>query len=192
MSTGKQTKGTRGRGETGLTQEGKLYGGSKKDAGAEKQKKATGESTCPKCKDRCEDGQDAMTCEMCEEWGHTQCIGMPSSLYQFMETKGLHWFCDKCDDKIGKILKDFVMLKNKQEEFGRELQGFKQTQEKFKNDIVIMKEKQDKMDRDTSDLNEKVDQLDEVLGKRITDLEERLEQKAEVSEVDKIKKATPM
>ncbi len=29
MSTGKQTKGTRGRGETGLTQEGKLDGGRK-------------------------------------------------------------------------------------------------------------------------------------------------------------------
>jgi len=101
----------------------------------------------------------------------------------------LHWFCEKCDNKMGKILKDLVILKNKQEEFRRELQGVKQTQEKFKNEIVIMKEKQDKMDKDTRDLNEKVDQLDEVLGERITDLEERLEQKAEVSEVDNIKKS---
>ncbi len=48
------------------------------------------------------------------------------------------------------------------------------------------------MDKDTRDLNEKVDQLDEVLRKRIMDLEERLKRKAEVSKVDNIKNATPM
>ena len=116
-------------------------------------------------------------------------IGMPSSLYQAMETKGVHWFCDRCDNKFGEILKDFVMLKSKQEEFGRELQGVKQTQEKFQHEIVIMKEKQDKMDKAATDLDEKVNQLDEVLGRRITDIEESLKQKAEATEVDDIKKS---
>ena len=189
MSTGKQTKGARGRGEIGSTQEGKLDGGRKMDAGAEKQEKATGGSTCPKCKEQCEDGQDAMNCEICEEWWHTQCIGMLPSQYKAMEAKGVHWFCDKCDEKFGEVLKDFVMLKSKQEEFGRELQGVKQMQEKFKNEVVIMKEKQDKMEKDTRDLDKKVGQLEEVLGQRITDIEEILKQKAEATEVDNIKKS---
>ena len=120
----RQAKATKSRSnEAGSTQEIRAEGGSQV------------ESRCPTCKEICGNKDDAIGCELCDEWLHIKCIDMPLSLYRAMGTKGIHWFCDKCDGKVGEMLKDFVALKRKQNEIDAELDEVKEMMETIEKKI---------------------------------------------------------
>ena len=114
----RQARATKSRSsEAGSTQEIRAEVGSKV------------ESRCPICKEICGTKVDAICCELCEEWLHIKCIDMPLSLYRAMDTRGIHWFCDKCDGKVGEMLKDLVAIKRKQDEIDAELGEVKERME---------------------------------------------------------------
>mgnify|MGYP003471345734 CR=1 FL=1 len=60
---------------------------------------------------------------------------MPLSLYRPMGTKGIHWFCDKCDGKVEEMLKDVAALKRKQNEIDSELDEVKERMETIEKKI---------------------------------------------------------
>ncbi len=140
----RQGKSTKSRSsESGSTQEIRAEGGS----GVE--------SYCPICKEICGNKDDAICCELCEEWLHIKCINMPLSLYRAMDTRGIHWFCEKCDGKVGEMLKDLVAIKRKQEEMDAELGEVKERME-------IIEKKIDGAVQGR-DLNKVREELDEAL-----------------------------
>ena len=141
----RQARTTKGRGSVSENKEGGAVGG-RVEVGNDRQDKATQECICPKCKNACGDGEDAILCEICEEWSHTKCINMPASLYQTVEMKGIHWFCDRCDGKFSEILRDLVAIKNKQGELSNELQVIKLKAEEANKISGEVKERVDKME----------------------------------------------
>ena len=164
----KQAKAAKSRGSVSENKKGGAVGG-KVEVGTDKQDKTTQECICPKCKNACGENEDAILCEICEEWSHIKCINMPASLYQAVEMKGIHWFCDRCDGKFSEILRDLVAIKNKQDEISNELQIIKLKAEEAYKISGEVKERVEKMETKidncakSSELNKVREEVDTAL-----------------------------
>ena len=53
---------------------------------------------CGKCKKAIDESSgSSIECEICHFWFHGLCVDVPESLLDLLSTKGLHWFCARCD-----------------------------------------------------------------------------------------------
>lgn len=61
------------------------------------------DTTCGKCDKVVGKMEHGLKCDMCEMWHHTDCEGVPDSLYRAIQetdqgaSQGLRWFCKKCN-----------------------------------------------------------------------------------------------
>src|SRR5277367_3273064 len=102
---------------------------------------ASGQS-CPVCSVVVDEGNKAISCDMCQEWYHITCVGISVQLYSGIQKyegirKGeLLWYCEKCS-KVGA---------------GR-----------LVNTIAKVIEKQDKLDKGEQDMLKKWKEMSEEI-----------------------------
>ena len=67
---------------------------------------------CEKCKkDIDESLESSIECEVCHLWFHNSCVDVPESLLDLLGTKGLHWFCSKCDGQASGLQQNVICEK---------------------------------------------------------------------------------
>lgn len=72
-------------------------------------------------------GKDGIQCESCYVWFHVDCAGLNAGEYKMLKKrkKNIHWFCEKCDDKIMDIVRTINDVKIKSDKLERELNELK-------------------------------------------------------------------
>lgn len=59
---------------------------------------------CGKCrKPIIENSESSVECEVCHFWFHISCVEVLEELLDLLSTKGLHWFCSRCDNQFCKL-----------------------------------------------------------------------------------------
>ena len=60
----------------------------------------TSAAKCPSCKKIVTDDHCAIGCEVCDNWFHIECVGIPENVYEFISSTessgGFIWNCDIC------------------------------------------------------------------------------------------------
>lgn len=69
---------------------------------------------CGQCNKAVTDRDRGVLCDMCESWYHTSCEGISEEVYKVLDkTDALHWFCNRCNSGVVKILKSVGKLTDK-------------------------------------------------------------------------------
>jgi len=69
---------------------------------------------CGHCNKAVTDRDSGVLCEMCESWYHTSCEGISEEVYKVLgKTEALHWFCQKCNSGVLKVLKSVGKMMDK-------------------------------------------------------------------------------
>ena len=53
---------------------------------------------CGECKQKVNEGSNAVECEICVRWFHMDCAGLNSEAIRSLAKPGIHWFCKNCDE----------------------------------------------------------------------------------------------
>ena len=69
---------------------------------------------CLECNTKVLKKDSGMQCEICEKWWHAKCIGVPEEVYKVIQLDNFHWYCDECNNYVGKLLQQVVKLENRQ------------------------------------------------------------------------------
>lgn len=115
--------------------------------GAKCKQGKTVNDVCPGCKLRVHASAKALECNLCEIWHHITCEGVSEAVYSFLvqnEESALHWYCSKCNNVVGKVVKQMSMISKRQNEMEKRLDDFeKETEEglsEVREDLVKLKE----------------------------------------------------
>jgi len=71
-------------------------------------------SLCLECNAKVLKKDSGMQCEICEKWWHAKCIGVPEEVYKVIQLDNFHWYCNECNNYVGKLLQQVVKLENRQ------------------------------------------------------------------------------
>ena len=107
-----------------LRKESKMAGSSKLERETNKEKSEDSSDIesylCDICNKVVTGEDDAIACEICEEWFHIQCEELPKAVYDFMATekgsKKLSWYCKHCSRGSVKLFSRLKKLERDQEE----------------------------------------------------------------------------
>lgn len=98
MAEDEENSGTRN------TRSKKLTGYSEYDF----EKEVLSEYKCGKCGKKVNQATKALQCEVCDEWYHIGCEGIPEEFYEYLTEEGggeqFHWNCHHCKKGYGKML----------------------------------------------------------------------------------------
>ena len=87
--------------------------------------------TCIRCNTMCKDTDKALQCDMCKDWFHIKCVGVPDKTYEMIRDSnelkcGVRYFCPVCDPKAMDMVQSFSTMKLRQDGFERELEKMKE------------------------------------------------------------------
>jgi hypothetical protein len=54
-------------------------------------------------------------CELCEMWFHCNCLDVTEDTYKLLNPEGIHFFLQKMDRAVGKILETVAELHSRRE-----------------------------------------------------------------------------
>ena len=99
--------------------------------------------------------EQAMQCDICERWYHSECTDIPDALFRAMskhDVKAVKWLCEKCNVTF---MENVTEMREKQAGMEREM-------EKMKREMEEMKEK---MKEDNQKMNERMERYEaEMVG----------------------------
>ena len=85
-------------------------------------------SKCGKCNKNFKTGACKIGCEFCSKWYHIDCEEVSKEVWKVMsESKQIHWFCKKCNEKAEDVLAVVKKCVKENEEIKRELKDLQQT-----------------------------------------------------------------
>jgi len=107
---------------------------SKKKAGGTQtpkniRRKDDEEQNCGQCKLVVLNADQALNCEICNQWFHASCQNnMNKTKYEFLtkQTSNIHWYCDTCDITASTLLITLASLKTNQEKLTMEVNEIKE------------------------------------------------------------------
>lgn len=66
--------------------------------------------------------KDGIQCEICDRWNHSKCAGIKAEVYEFISSSAqIHWFCSKCNEGTGKMIKEIKRLQERVETLNHKL-----------------------------------------------------------------------
>lgn len=113
-----------------------------------------GSTRCENCKIIIDEDDEALQCELCEFWFHTECQNINKSTYNFLvknaksreKNNCVHWYCKCCDSGAEKILKAVTKLSKRQDEAEKRL-------DKLENNTDNIQERLEKQEEKIKDLS---------------------------------------
>ena len=135
---------------------------------------ATGgrDEKCGTCKKLVGRNDKGVQCEICEIWYHSKCEDVEDDTYKLLNQDKVHFYCGRCDQIFGKILKSVMEVKKQQEKMISEIQQIKD-ELKMTNEYHIVEQKHLRSEiLEMKNCIEKTGpkQQDEELQKQIKDL----------------------
>ncbi len=118
-------------------------------------------SPCGRCRKLVVRGDEALQCEICEQWFHIKCERVTKGQYKQQTAKSksnFHWYCDTCDIIQTGVLRQVTLLNAEHAQFKKRLLELEQTKA---NKEDVQKEMEKKADKEDM----------EKLEKRVTTLE---------------------
>jgi len=74
-------------------------------------------------------GKDlGVQCEVCDGWYHAKCVNIGEEGFKVLQMVNTHWYCDNCNEGIGKILICLSKLQKTQEKMEIEFVDLKKAQ----------------------------------------------------------------
>ena len=145
-----------------------------------KKKEKSGESnetleetaSCPKCEKDVSGTDEALQCEICQNWYHLKCQNINKKIYKFLSSKDgqdLHWYCSVCDKLALNVIKSMTQMETRIQNLELEV--------KCKADAAHVNSKFQEIDTKLEKLNEFKNIADEnfiELDTFITQTEEKL------------------
>ena len=129
---------------------------------------------CLRCKKKTKVDEDGIQCELCDNWFHAKCEGIPKELYaalQLSNDTGVMWYCASCKVTVMKIMKSMNALTERQIKAEADisvLKEFKVRSELFmcttENNMKVIKESQENI---TNDLKMHRKEFEERVQKKI-------------------------
>ena len=81
-------------------------------------------SKCKDCSKVVSEKDKGIQCEICDEWRHTKCAGLPDDLYKHLESmECLHWYCSDCNKGVSHLQHSVKIVQEKQETMELKLSG---------------------------------------------------------------------
>ena len=123
---------------------------------------------CGMCGIEVKENDKALTCDLCREWVHIKCGGVPNKLYKAIKelgedcsTLGIRWFCKNCNSQMDSLKMELKMIKDKQTNFEKNYENI---------EGILMR-----VQEDYSDLRKCVDELSIKVNKSVSDNQEKVE-----------------
>ena len=122
-------------------------------------------SPCGRCRKMVIRGDEALTCDICEQWFHIKCERVTKTQYKQQATKGksnFHWFCDTCNIIQSGVIKQLTILKTEHSQLKERIDNLEETKaskEELQNEIEKKADKED-----TKKLEQRVTTLEEKQG----------------------------
>ncbi len=118
-------------------------------------------SPCGRCRKMVVRGDEALMCEICENWFHIKCERVTKPQYKQQVAKGksnFHWFCDTCDILQSGVIKQMTLLKAEHSRFKERLDEIEECKAS-KEDLKAVEEKKADKD-DMKNLEQRVTTLE--------------------------------
>ena len=59
-------------------------------------------------------GDNWLACKICGDWHHAKCLQLSEEAYKVLQNlDSCHWFCKRCNEKVGKIIPTLVGLQER-------------------------------------------------------------------------------
>lgn len=119
------------------------------------------------CKVKVSDSDKALKCKLCDLWHHISCENVTEAIYEFFlenDEDSIHWYCQKCNTVMGKVIKNVTKLSHRQDEMEKHFDELeKETNRKLEvKDLEKLRGTVTSLPRDT-DVKEMIKlELDEV------------------------------
>ena len=125
--------------------------------------------SCPVCKNECLKLEQAVCCEICEQWYHATCIDMSRQTYNVHRKPNIAWFCTQCLEKKKKWVPNGT---DQSARMAETMERIAKTMDKHWDRIELMEEKM----ATKEDLKNFEKKVDARIDSKIEDgLQERLE-----------------
>ncbi len=106
-------------------------------------------SPCGRCRKMVVRGDEALACDICEQWFHIKCERVTKSQYKQQVAKGksnFHWFCDTCNILQSGVIKQMTILKAEHSQLKERLDKLEETRatkEELQNELEKKANKDD-------------------------------------------------
>lgn len=102
---------------------------------------------CGECKRIVSNEDDGLQCEICQEWFHCVCQGMPVEAYQFINDNSvsLHWYCRRCNKEVSSMIAMMTKLQQRQDKL-------EQRQDKLETSIENLRGRHEKLENSTGEM----------------------------------------
>ena len=131
---------------------------------------------CPDCKRLTVATDEALECEICENWFHIECQKITKTTYNFLlknsrsrEKSKVHWYCDRCDMGAGKILSVVTKISRRQDKMEEKMKA----QEK---ELALVKQLTESHEHWVQTNDNKITEIQETLKNHETRLSETEQQ----------------
>lgn len=125
---------------------------------------------CPKCSKEALDEDKAVSCDICRNWFHIDCVNLDEQTYLYISThKCLGWFCYGCENAKD-LYTDMVIVCKQSNELKAQLQALTNTVGDLSTTITTQSAEQAKVNDD--------------LGEKIKAIEEKVDSVSETTAVD--------
>ncbi|KAK6171924.1 hypothetical protein SNE40_018344 [Patella caerulea] len=98
-------------------------GGTQGNKTQKKTKITEVEYECLTCKLCLNEDDNLIECEKCELWECQNCSGLTDVQYEALQTAGIHWFCQSCNEDAISAVKTAELIKTKCLQYVNELRG---------------------------------------------------------------------
>ena len=118
-------------------------------------------SPCGRCRKMVVRGDEALACDICEQWFHIKCERVTKPQYKQQVSKGksnFHWFCDTCNILQSGVIKQMTILKAEHSRFKERLDELEENKAS-KEDLQALEEKKADKD-DMKNLEQRVTTLE--------------------------------
>ena len=124
---------------------------------------------------------NGLQCDFCDVWTHAACEGITEDVYKVLSRcEGAHWFCEKCNIGVIKMLKAVGQL---DERTGRLDEDMKTKQKETESEITKVKQGIAKLEDGMGRMKTQIDASLVAMSTDVEQLHERM--KDTVSEVNK-------
>lgn len=115
-------------------------------------------------------GDNWLACEICGDWHHAKCLQLSEEAYKVLQNlDSCHWFCKRCNEKVGKIIPTLVGLQERIATTEKTVSKLENDMEKTNGQIIKIKSDVGKI---SNDLNAFKSEMDKHLTK--TNFENRI------------------
>lgn len=132
---------------------------------------AAEEEQCEDCGELVTDGDEALTCDICQKWYHIKecCQNVPKDVYKYFEdntTPQIHWYCKHCNQGAVSLMQ---MINKSSLELDKKIDLVNKRVDKAEGEINTKASL-----KSHTELEEKVEKTNEEHTKKINELERKL------------------